>query len=126
MTTKFKVLVCGGRDYHNYEKVREVLNFIKNICEENVISKSEIVIIHGGAKGADSLAGRWAAENKITSEVYIADWTTYGKSAGPIRNELMLKTGTPDIVVAFPGGQGTNHMIKISKKKNVEVYEIDT
>jgi len=121
---QFKVLVCGGRDYSNIEKVKDILDMIHDICQNNFLESSEMIIIHGGAKGADSLAGKWAKQNNIQSEVYIADWGTYGKRAGPIRNELMLKTGKPNIVVAFLGGSGTKHMVSIAKRDNIEVYEV--
>lgn len=121
---QFKVLVCGGRDYSNIEKVKDILDMIHDICQNNFLESSEMIIIHGGAKGADSLAGKWAKQNNIQSEVYLADWNTYGKKAGPIRNELMLKTGKPNIVVAFPGGNGTKHMVSIAKRDNIEVYEV--
>lgn len=121
---QFKVLVCGGRDYSNIEKVKDILDMIHDICQNNFLESSEMIIIHGGARGADSLAGKWAKQNNIQSEVYLADWNTYGKKAGPIRNELMLKTGKPNIVVAFPGGNGTKHMVSIAKRDNIEVYEV--
>lgn len=121
---QFKVLVCGGRDYSNIEKVKDVLDMINDICRNNFIESSEMIVIHGGARGADSLAGKWAKQNNIQSEVYLADWQNHGKRAGPIRNELMLKTGKPNIVVAFPGGNGTKHMVSIAKRDNIEVYEV--
>jgi hypothetical protein len=122
---QFKVLVCGGRDYTNKDKVFETLDMIKEICENNIINSSEIVIIHGGARGADNLAGMWAKANNIQSNVYLADWKAYGNRAGPIRNQLMLKSENPDIVVAFPGGNGTNHMVSIARKNNTEVYIVE-
>ena len=124
MKNKFKVLVCGGRDYNNSDKLFEVLDMIKEICDTNFLEPSEMIIIHGGARGADRLAGQWAKSRDIHSEVYLADWDRYKKSAGPIRNELMLKSGNPNIVVAFPGGNGTNHMISIAERENIEVYRI--
>ena len=48
------------------------------------------------------------------SDLY-AQWTKYGKSAGPIRNAEMLRFGKPQLVVAFPGGDGTENMIGQAK-----------
>jgi hypothetical protein len=57
-------------------------------------------------------------------EEYKAKWDKYGKSAGPIRNKKMLDEGKPDLVFAFPGGPGTNNMIKQAKEKNILIYNI--
>jgi hypothetical protein len=104
-----KVLVCGGRLYSNKDALYTILDHIHT---KKIID----LIIHGGARGADSLAGEWAIDNGISVAVYKADWNKHGKGAGPIRNETMLNESDPDLVVAFPGGNGTSHMIKISKK----------
>ena len=48
------------------------------------------------------------------------DWKKYGKKAGPLRNQQMLEEGKPDLVVAFPGGNGTADMVRRAKKANIE------
>ena len=53
--------------------------------------------------------------------VYHADWTKYNKAAGPIRNKLMLEAGKPDLVIAFPGGNGTINMIKQAKEAGIRI-----
>lgn len=113
-----RVLVCGGRDYTNHAMVDRVL---RKVIEKH----PETTIIHGAAKGADSIAGAWAKRMRVTCEEYPADWDTYGKRAGPIRNQQMLDTGI-DGVVAFPGGRGTAHMVSIAKAAGVPVLEIKT
>lgn len=124
---EFRILVCGGRTYSNKNKLYSVLNEIKeiyqgeHICKTLDISKQNLVIIQGGAKGADRLALQWALENEVYIEQYDADWTRYGKAAGYIRNKLMLETGKPDLVIAFNGGQGTKNMIELAKQANVAV-----
>lgn len=80
-------------------------------------------IIQGGATGADALAKEWAKENKKNMEEYKAQWYTYGKGAGHVRNALMLKEGKPDLVIAFPGGKGTENMVRQARLKGVEVME---
>jgi hypothetical protein len=113
-----RVLVCGGRDYQNKERVFQVLDLIHKKLKEKMI------IIHGGARGADTLAGEYARERQLEELVFPADWKTHGKSAGAIRNTQMLKEGTPKLVVAFPGGNGTKHMIDISKKHGILVIVV--
>lgn len=108
-----RVLVCGGRTYNNKDIVYKVLDLIN--------SKYSIsVCIEGGAKGADQLASRWATEKNIPIIEINADWETYGKAAGHIRNKQMIVEGLPDLVVAFPGGKGTENMIKQSKASKIK------
>lgn len=94
-TSKYIAVVCGGRDYDDYEVVVRVLE-IANVD----------YIRHGGARGADTLADKAAKARGIGVHVYKADWKTWGKAAGPIRNQQMIGSH-PDMVIAFPGGRGT-------------------
>ena len=110
-----KVLVCGGRDYNDYQKVRETLDGF-----------GVSAIIQGGARGADSLGGTYANQRGISCRVFKADWDRYGKSAGFRRNQQMLDEGKPDVVVAFPGGKGTADMVKRAKKAGIKVIEVDS
>jgi hypothetical protein len=110
-----RILVCGGRDYDDADLVREVLD-----------EQFEVVscIIHGGSRGADSLARAWAKRNGVMTEQYSADWRQYGKAAGPMRNQQMLNSGAPDLVIAFPGGRGTADMVRRAKDAGVPVREV--
>ena len=111
------ILVCGGRTYGNKEKVYEVLSSIHK--EKNITT-----LIHGAAKGADTIAGYWARENTIKEKQCPALWNTYGKAAGSIRNQKMLDDNKIDLVIAFPGGKGTADMVQRAKKANIEVKEV--
>ena len=121
---EFKVLVCGGRDYDNRERIFGVLD--KALRAATLAGKS-FTLVHGGAKGADSLSHVWASMRKehVTVRVYEADWKTHGRAAGPIRNRLMLTSENPDVIVAFEGGAGTADMIRQGRKAGVDVYEVE-
>lgn len=112
-----RILVCGGRGYNDQRKVFEVL-------DKALLAFKDVFIIQGGAIGADTAARRWAEDRSVQYEEYPADWERYGKRAGYIRNVLMLEAGQPDLVIAFPGGNGTKMMIDLAKKANVNVREI--
>jgi hypothetical protein len=113
-----RVLVCGGRDYDNAERVSEVLTRLHRFSEPID------AIIEGAATGADRLGRDWAEANGIRVESYPANWGDYGTAAGPIRNAQMIEEGRPRLVIAFPGGKGTRNMIKVARKAGVEVIEI--
>lgn len=116
-----RVLVCGGRKFSDRELLYKILNIIHNGIKGGITT-----IIHGGATGADSIAGDWSVNVlKKEAEVYLANWNMHKTAAGPIRNRKMLKEGKPDIVVAFPGGSGTADMIKIATAAGVKVFDIE-
>ncbi len=112
--TPLRVLVCGGRDYGNVTHVAQELSRIHR-------SRGIAVVIQGGAAGADQIARTWAEHNGINSITYAAEWDKHGRAAGPMRNQAMLERETPDLVVAFPGGRGTEDMIRRAKAAGVEV-----
>lgn len=108
-----RVLVCGGRNYRQQSSVDMVLDALPRPS----------VIIHGAARGADTLAAKWAANRGIPTEAYPADWDAYGNNAGGMRNTQMLQQGRPHVVVAFPGGTGTANMIRQSRHAGIPVIE---
>lgn len=111
---KLRMLVCGGRDFDDRWLMEATLaNF-----------GSDVILAHGGARGADRMAGDYAKSRGWDVAVFQADWTKHGKAAGPIRNRHMLHAFRPDIVVAFPGGRGTADMVAIARKAGVVVHEV--
>ena len=109
-----KILVTGTRRYADERRVAEVLDALE-----------PTLVIEGAAKGADKLAHEWAIDRGVANDRYHAEWERYGRAAGPIRNERMLKEGAPDLVVAFPeaGGRGTQNMMKQALKAGVPVID---
>ena len=120
-----RVLVCGGRDFTNKELLFNTLwNLMDQRKTEEYVCTDEYTIIHGDAKGADSLADLFAYTYGTNLDVYPADWNTYGKAAGAIRNKQMLEEGKPDLVIAFPGGKGTANMVKLALEAGIEVMQV--
>lgn len=109
-----RIVIAGCRDYTNYNQAKEYIDK----CLSNIRKENEIIIMSGGAKGADALGEQYAKENGFKIERYNADWDKYGRSAGPKRNELMAKNC--DCVICFWDGQsrGTKSMIDYAKKYN--------
>ena len=112
-----RVLVCGGRNYSDRDRVNAVLDKLNADAGVDVV-------IHGAARGADDMADRWAFSCGIDVEMYPADWENQGSFAGPMRNTRMLNEGKPDLVIAFPGGRGTADMVKKARRAGVQVVEI--
>lgn len=109
-----KVLITGGRDFDDIVLLTETLNRLHT-------DLSFTCLIHGAAKGADRLAGQWAQDNGVEEIACPADWKRHGRGAGPARNKQMLEVHKPDLVVAFPGGKGTSHMVGLAQKAGTRV-----
>lgn len=119
MGEPFRVVVCGGRDYSDLCAIYTTLTALWR-------EHGALVVIQGGATGADSLARAWAAENAVECITEAADWKTHGKAAGPLRNQSMLTKHKPDAVLAFPGGRGTTDMVKRARGAGVRIIEGNT
>jgi hypothetical protein len=111
MPCKVICIIAGGRDYQltRLDKAR-----LAHIHIDEVVS--------GGAPGADRGGEEWAAENGIPVKRFSADWTKYGKAAGPIRNREMAEYA--NTVVLFPGGRGTTSMKLEAKRKGLKIYNL--
>lgn len=110
-----KVAVVGSRNIDSYSLVKEELDIIFNNMNVGTI-------ISGGAKGVDSLAERYARENKIPFIEILPDWRKHGIQAGVIRNtEIVDKC---DVLVAFWDGssKGTLDSINKATKKGKKVF----
>lgn len=114
-----KLAIVGSRNFTDY---RVMCSFIKTKFDLSTIDG----IVSGGAKGADSLAERFAHENNLLLYVKEADWKKYGRAAGPKRNKLIVEEA--DAIVAFPTetSRGTLNTINIAKKsgKRLEVLYV--
>lgn len=113
-----RVLICGGRDYHATAEFE--------LAMERFIAKHGMprTIIHGAARGADTLAHEWALWKGVQLIEVPANWKEHGLRAGPVRNQLMLDLLEPDFVVSFPGGAGTADMVRRAKAAGVFIYEV--
>lgn len=114
-----RVLICGGRQFSDAEHLAQVLDAIRQRRGPFA------VVIHGAARGADTMAGEWATARDIPVQEFPAQWEAFQnrRSAGPIRNQQMLTEGKPDLVIAFPGARGTAHMVRLAREAGVEVIE---
>ena len=101
-----KLAIVGSRTFYGYNKM-------KSFISENYNIDDITCIISGGAKGADSLAERFAMEFCKELKVFPADWKKYGKRAGFLRNVDIITEC--DECVAFWDGEshGTRHDIEL-------------
>jgi hypothetical protein len=118
MENQFRVIVAGGRDFFDYQLMKSKLDTLFSL-------KNNVVIVSGGAKGADQLGERYAREHHLLISSYPALWNLHGTKAGFIRNEEMAKTA--NACVCFWDGEstGTKHMIDTAKSMQIPVRVIN-
>ncbi len=120
---KFFCLVVGSRTFNDYAYMEKTLdNLLKN-------QMGRVVIVSGGAKGADSLAERYAKERGYDLEVFPADWEKHGNSAGYIRNgemhEYIAKMEKRGVVAFWDGeSKGTANNFELAKKYGNPIRKI--
>lgn len=118
------VIVCGGRDWDDRTLVAHYLDRLRD-------NHADLVVIEGGARGADRCAALWAQRQRtptVRHERYPANWDLFGPRAGVERNQRMLDRlldlstqGYATSVLAFKDtfnpaqGGGTEHMVGIAK-----------
>lgn len=78
-------------------------------------------IVSGGAKGADTMAAKYAKVKGIHLIEFYPDYDTHGKSAPFIRNSHIVDNS--DVIVAFWDGvsRGTLDTINKARKQNKQV-----
>jgi hypothetical protein len=76
------LLIAGSRNYRDWET-------FERVTREIIGEEKEIVIVEGGASGADSMAKRFALENGLEVQEFKPDWKRYGRAAGLKRNDAM-------------------------------------
>lgn len=121
----FFCLVVGSRDFNDYSFMKQKLDYLLQY------HKGKVVIVSGGAKGADTLAERYAKENNYPMVVMKAEWNKYGNAAGFIRNRKMqeyISKADKRGVVAFwkNKSKGTAHNFELAEHFNnpIRIYEV--
>ena len=115
MSIDYKLAIIGSRTFNDQKLFDKTLAFLPK----------PVMIVSGGAKGADSFGAQYAADNNIPALIHSPDWEKHGKAAGFIRNEFIVRDC--DVVLAFWDGKsnGTrdslNHAKKL-KKPTIIVY----
>lgn len=126
MTGTLRVLVTGSREFSDYATVcHEIGGVLKRQIADG--DRRRVVVVHGGARGADTLAERAARAFGMTAEPHPADWDAFGKGAGFRRNTEMVSLGA-DLCIAFykqgAGNKGTDHCARLAERAGIPVRRV--
>lgn len=119
-----RVLVTGGRDYTDRATVADALVFVGNRIFG--ARPEEVVLVHGGATGADTLAAAeaqrlgWRVEPHPVKDIHYRRW---GKAAPLRRNQAMVDMGA-NYCLVFPGGNGTAHCKRAALNARIPIIDI--
>lgn len=125
----YRILITGSREIAHRDTVADA---ITNVWREN--GRPHLTVVHGGARGADRIAGQVASQNRdrATEEIHLAVWRPDGqdgpvdKLAGFTRNQLMVDLGA-DVCLAFlkegAKNSGTRDCIRRAQKAGIPVIE---
>ena len=117
--TDVKVLISGDRNWTDKAMIEYYLT--KTLPKMGL---KPVLIIEGGARGADRLAAQVAIELGIPVQEHPAHWEIYGRGAGHIRNTEMLQE-CPNVLLAFHDdlehSKGTKNMVMQARKSGQPV-----
>ena len=128
MADPYRVLVTGSREFDDYSTMCiELGGVLAKLMAATESTYPGVVVVHGGARGADALAQRAAEAFGMKTECHPADWKAHGKRAGFIRNAEMISLGA-DLVLAFykpgAGNRGTDHCARLAEKAGIPVRRV--
>lgn len=119
----FVVIVAGSRSFNNLPLMYSKLDYYLQ-------KQDKVLIVHGGANGADKCAAMYAKDKNIETKVFLPDWNKHGKKAGILRNIAMFEYASQfqnrGCVVFWDGeSRGTKNDIELSEKYNVPLRIVE-
>ena len=116
-------VVSGSRRITDYALVAQAID--DAITQFNCYPS---LIIEGGQRtyenrtpvgGVDYLAELWALRHRVPHRRIDAEWSKYGKSAGPRRNRVMAAEGQYLVAIPDSASRGTLDMIAAAKEAGI-------
>lgn len=107
------LIIAGCRNFHHLPTLETAIAEFKLEPE---------IIIHGAARGVDTLAQLYAEKYLIPVVQFPANWEKYGNQAGPIRNCVMAERGDVLLALWNKKSRGTKHMIQTATRRGLIVH----
>lgn len=115
------ILVTGDRNWSLDNEAQKITVW----GALNGYKRHNPLVVHGAAKGVDRIADTHARALGMEVHPHPADWEAYHRAAGPIRNQEMLDTEHPNLVLAFHddivSSKGTRDMVNRAVKLGIPI-----
>lgn len=112
-----KTIIAGGRDITDKIELETAIS----CAHHNGIDITEVVC--GMANGVDHLGKCWAEVRGIPVAEFPADWSKYGKYAGPHRNRQMSKYAEALILVWDGKSRGSANMLQEAQRRGLKIHQ---
>jgi hypothetical protein len=118
-----KLIVAGSRHFDQAEPVKKYITSAVRDLES--ITESKVTeIVSGTARGIDTIGEEWARENGIPVKRFPADWDTYGKRAGHIRNREMAEYADAALVIWDGKSRGSANMVATAEAMTLTLMQV--
>lgn len=108
-----RLLVSGSRHYKDLPSIEKAILGV-------VRDQKDVTVIHGECSGVDKTSTIVATKHGFKVESHPPDWKKFGKAAGPIRNEEMIKSKIDHAVLFLSqDSKGTRHMLTLVQRYKV-------
>jgi hypothetical protein len=111
---RYQILVSGSLSFDNYDLLCATLDRL-------LAEKENVVIVSGGAKGAELLGERYAEERGLGLKQFPADWDRYGRGAKVIRNAQLIDAAEHAVFFWDGKSKGTADAIGKAEAKGIPV-----
>lgn len=122
---ELRIIIFGGRHFNDRDNLYRHCDYLIKKWALASINKPTITILNGACgSGADWWAQKYAKLRGYHVEKYPADWQSFGRSAGPLRNKQMAELATHAIGFWDGKSRGTESMIDEAKRCNLTLEVI--
>lgn len=108
-----KTIIAGSRHINDYEALKKAID----LAEWDITE-----VVSGNCRGVDCMGEQWAEENGVPVKVFPADWITYGRTAGELRNRQMAEYADGLILLWDGRSPGASCMLRESTKAGIEIH----
>lgn len=108
-----KAIIAGSRHIEDYDALKAAVQDAGWDITE---------VVSGGCRGVDCLGEQWAAENNIPVKPFVADWATYGRTAGELRNREMANYADGLIILWDGKSPGASCMMREATKAGIQIH----
>lgn len=133
MTTNIKILIAGSRTLKetpdNLQRLEQALDEMHCIlATANDQHDYPTTILHGGAKGADQLAGQLAQKLNLQVKVTRPNYDMWGAGWAPLKRNLEMIEEATAVIVFYAKGKvkkgGSGFVADRTAKANKHLLEI--